>query len=243
MTILDRFAALGTGDALALLFLFAGAAWIGWRIEHTSATRPSVTWVMSAYRRAWMREMVTREPRIFDAQVMASLRQGTSFFASSALIGLGGVLAMASNTAPLEGLAQALAQTDLPPVVWQVKLVPVLLFLTSAFLKFVWSNRLFGYASVVMAAVPNDIADPVAIPRADQAAEVNIRAAWNFNRGLRSMYFALAALAWLAGPVALVLATVFTIWTLWRREFASASRSVLLSQPLPAEGGLGPHGG
>ena len=243
MVMMDRFAALGTGDALALLFLLGGAVWIGWRIEHTSATRPSVTWLMSAYRRAWMHEMVSREPRIFDAQVMASLRQGTSFFASSALIALGGVLAMAANTAPLEGLARALSQTEMPAVIWQVKLVPVLLFLTGAFLKFVWSNRLFGYASVLMAAVPNDPSDPVAYPRAAQAAEINIRAAWNFNRGLRAMYFALAALAWLAGPVALALAVAFTLWTLWTREFRSASRRVLLSQALPAEGGLGEHGG
>lgn len=243
MGMMDRLTALGTEDALALAFLLLGAFWIGWRIEHTSATRPSVTWLMSAYRRAWMVQMITRQPRIFDAQIVGSLRQGTSFFASSALIGLGGVLAIGANTAPLESLAEAFSRTDLPPLVWQVKLVPVLLFLTNAFLKFVWANRLFGYASVIMAAVPNEPEDPTALPRAAQAAEVNIRAAWNFNRGLRSMYFALAALAWLAGPIALAVAVAFTLWTLWSREFASASRRVLLSEELPAEGGLGPFGG
>lgn len=243
MEFLDRLTALGLGDALAVGILLLGAFWIGWRIEHTGEKRPSVTWLMSAYRRAWMQQMIARQPRIFDAQIITSLRQGTSFFASSSLIALGGVLAIGANTAPLEGLAQSLARTELPALVWQIKLVPVLAFLTNAFLKFVWANRLFGYSSVVMAAVPNEIDDPIALPRAAQAAEINIRAAWNFNRGLRSMYFALAALAWLIGPIALCAAVAFTLWTLWSREFGSASRKVLLAQELPAPGGLGPYGG
>ena len=103
-----------------------------------------------------------------------------------------------------------------------------LLFLTSAFLKFVWANRVFGYCAVVMASVPNDATDPIAFPRAAQAAELNIRAAMNFNRGLRSMYFALAALAWLLGPLALVIATFAAAWMIWAREFSSTPRNVLL---------------
>ena len=75
----------------------------------------------------------------------------------------------------------------------------MLLFLADALLKFIWSNRLFGYCAVLMAAVPNDADDPRAFHRAAQAAEVNITAARSFNRGLRSVYFALAALAWLLG--------------------------------------------
>jgi uncharacterized membrane protein len=80
-------------------------------------------------------------------------------------------------------------------------------FLTHAFLKFVWANRLFGYCAVVMAAVPNDITDNCATPRALQAAEINIRAAWNFNRGLRSIYYGLGTLAWLLGAWALLVST------------------------------------
>ena len=79
-----------------------------------------------------------------------------------------------------------------------------------------------------MAAVPNDPADPTAYPRAAQAAELNIRAAINFNRGLRGMYFALGALAWLLGAVALLLATIVVVWVVWSREFASLPRTILL---------------
>ena len=79
-----------------------------------------------------------------------------------------------------------------------------------------------------MAAAPNDIKASKANHRADQAAEINIAAARSFNRGLRAMYFALAAAAWLAGAGALALAAVVTCIVIWRREFASRSRKILL---------------
>ena len=80
----------------------------------------------------------------------------------------------------------------------------------------------------MMAAVPNDPDAPMAAFRARQAAEVNITAAKSFDRGLNSIYFALAALAWLIGPWALIVATVLTSAVLIRREFASHSRRVML---------------
>jgi uncharacterized membrane protein len=117
-------------------------------------------------------------------------------------------------------------------LIWQVKLGLVALLLTDGFLKFVWANRVFGYCSVMMAAVPNDPADPRCAPRAAQAAELNIRAAVNFNRGLRSMYFALGALAWLFGAIALIVATLFVVWIVWSREFASLPRDILLGKEI-----------
>ena len=81
-----------------------------------------------------------------------------------------------------------------------------------------------------MAAVPNDPAHTEAERRASQAAEVNITAAKNFNRGLRSIYFALAALGWLFGPIGLILAGLASATVLLRREFASHSRNVMLQR-------------
>ncbi len=207
-------------------------AWfmIGWMIDRPEAKRPSVTMLMSARRREWMKVFVHRDPRIFDSQILASLRQSTSFFASTCLLAIGGVLALVGNTEPLRGLSAEVSDMPVPVLVWQLKLGLVALFLTNGFLKFVWANRVFGYCAVVMAAVPNDPDDPIAHPRAAQAAELNIRAAINFNRGLRSMYFALAALAWLISPYALVGATVTVVWVLWSREFASIPRSILLKE-------------
>ena len=228
MTWLDRIALFAPLDAGALALLLAGWLAIGWRIEHPGARHPSTSQIMANYRREWMRQMITREPRIFDAQIVASLRQGTAFFASTAVIAIGGTLALMGNAERLTGIANDLVLMDAPTFVWEAKLVVIALFLTNAFLKFVWANRLFGYAAVVMAAVPNDTNDALCAKRADQAAEINITAARSFNRGLRAVYFGLACAAWLAGPLALMAATLFTLAVIWRREFASDSRTILL---------------
>lgn len=227
MTLMDILTVLTLLDAVALAVLVLGWLLIGWWIEHPGTKRPSVSVLMAEYRREWMREYVLRENRIFDAQIVTSLRQGTAFFASTSLLATGAVLALIGNTEPLQGVAEGLIAIDVPTLVWQVKLLVVALFLTHAFLKFVWAHRVFGYCSVMMAAVPGDSGDPRALPRAMRAAELNVRAAYNFNRGLRSMYFALGALAWLLGPVALVLATGVIAALLWSREFASVSHDIL----------------
>ncbi|MDA9207936.1 DUF599 domain-containing protein [Octadecabacter sp.] len=219
---------------LALVGVFL-VSWqvLSWWIEHPSSKRPSVSVLMSEYRREWMRVFVTREPRIFDSQVLMSLRQGTSFFASTCLLAMGGLLALIGNVDPLLGVTESIGQLESPAAVLQVKLLLVLFFLGNGFLKFVWANRVFGYCGVLMGAVPNDPEDPTAYPLAAKAAELNIRAALNFNRGLRSMYFALGALAWLAGPVALGAAVVLTTWLVWSREFASIPRSIVLRGTKP----------
>ncbi|MBY5933784.1 DUF599 domain-containing protein [Tateyamaria omphalii] len=228
MTWLDRIALFTPLDFVAIGLLVLGWQVIGWRIEHPRAKHPSTSQIMAGFRREWMQQMITREPRIFDAQIVASLRQGTAFFASTSVIAIGGTLALIGNAEQLTGIANDLILTETPAFVWEIKMLIVVLFLTNAFLKFVWANRLFGYAAVVMAAVPNDTSDPICSPRAAQAAEINITAARSFNRGLRSVYFALACIAWLAGPITLIAATIFTLAVIWRREFASNSRTILL---------------
>ncbi|SLN56059.1 DUF599 domain-containing protein [Pseudooctadecabacter jejudonensis] len=228
MNILSALESLTALDLLVVaghLILWLGLSW--W-IEHPSSKRPSVTILMSEYRRKWMQVMLTREPRIFDAQVMMSLRQGTSFFASTCLLALGGLLALIGNVDPIRGFAADLGQADSPPVVLQLKLALVFLLLGNAFLKFVWANRVFGYCSVMMGAVPNDPSDANAPILAAKAAELNIRAAMSFNRGLRAMYFALGAVAWLVGPWALAVATCLTAWLVWSREFASIPRKIVI---------------
>ncbi|WP_170405911.1 DUF599 domain-containing protein [Ruegeria arenilitoris] len=231
MTWIDRALLFSSLDYTAVLLLVGAWQWIGWRIEHPTPNRQSVAMMMDDFRRAWMHEMVTRQPRMFDAQVVAAMRQGSTFFASTTMIAIGGGLALLGNTERLAGVASDLAIGSAPAMVWEIKILVVILFLANAFLKYVWAHRLFGYCAVLMAAVPNDPDDPQAYPRAAQAAEICVTAARSFNRGLRATYFALASLAWILGPLALILGTVITLGVLYRREFASHSRSVLLTLP------------
>ncbi|MGC1504959.1 MAG: DUF599 domain-containing protein [Sulfitobacter sp.] len=226
----ERLALFAPSDFVALVTLFCVWLFVGWRIEHSSAKHPSVSMIMAEYRREWMRQMLTRDPRIFDAQTIATLRQGTSFFASTSMIAIGGVLAVIGNANNLAVVAQDLTLVAHPPIVWEIKLLLVVFFLTNAFLKFVWANRLFGYCSVIMAAVPNDPTDPRAPAMAGKAGELNVTAARSFNRGLRAVYFALASICWLGGPFLLLAGAIMTLIVIWRREFASQSRGILLEK-------------
>ncbi len=228
MELIDRLQFFSLLDLFAIALLALAWLGIGFLIERVGGRRPSVSVLMADYRREWMTQFVTREPRMFDATILGTLRQGTTFFASATMIGIGGGLALIGNKEQLLGIAQDLSLQNAPAIVWEAKILVVILFLANGFLKFVWSHRLFGYCAVMLASVPNDATDPSCLPLAAKAAEINITAARSYNSGLRSVYFALGALAWLLGAIPLLIATAFTVLILWRREFASHSRSVMV---------------
>lgn len=227
MTMLDPIQYFSWLDAIAVAYLICGFFVIGWCVENPPAKRPSTAVLMAQYRRHWMVHMITRQPRIFDATLLSTLRDGTTFLGSACLIAIGGGLAAIANAERIRGVAAEIA-FDAPVVVWDVKILMALIFTSYAFMKFIWSNRLFGYCGVMMGAVPNDVGDKAALTRAQKAAEINISAARAYNRGLRGVYFALGALGWLLGPIGLLITTTITLLTLIRREFISASRAVLL---------------
>ncbi len=243
MHLLDTLALFTPLDAAALALLVL--SWVGTTraIEHPPARRPSVSLLMAGFRREWMRQFVTRDPRIFDSQIVSNLRQGTAFFASATMIAIGGGFALVGNADMLSGVIEDITPGNAPDIVWEVKILVMVAFLANGFLKFVWSHRLFGYCAVLMAAVPNDPGHPEAYPRAAQAGEISIAAARAYNRGLRAVYFGMAAAAWLLGAAALLVAVTVTLAVILRREFASLSRDVLLHGAAAGTGGFGPaHG-
>lgn len=217
-------------DISAVIWLFASWYLVGWFTEHPPRRYPSVSVLMRDYRREWMTQLITRSPRIFDANILATLREGTAFFASACLIAIGGGLALIGNTDQLAGVARQFDMDHVPALKWEIKIVVALFFVANALLRFIWSHRLFGYCAILMAAVPNETEDPRALARAMQAAEINISAAKSFNAGLRCVYFALGALGWLAGPGWLFLATTAVLAMTIRREFASGSRQVIMER-------------
>ena len=215
-------------DLIALGSLLVGWLGLGWIIENPPKSRPSTSVLVAELRRDWMRCFVTRQPRLFDASVVDSLRNSTAFFASTILLALGACVALLGDVERMRMIASDFTLQSSRHAL-EIKIILVMILVANAFLKFVWANRLFGYCSIMMAAVPNDPEHPVAYPRAAQAAEVNVSAARSFNRGLQSTYFAMAALAWIAGAVPLMAAVAITCGVMIRREFTSASRQAILT--------------
>jgi len=215
-------------DGAALAFLLIGWLLIGWWVEHEGKRR-STHALIADYRSRWMQEMLHRDNRMLDANILTSLRQGAAFFTSASMIGIGGSVALLGQAGTLQALASDLSlELTAPKVVWEAKLILVIGIMASAFLKFVWSHRLFGYCAVVMASVPVDPGHPDAQRYAEKSAKLNTYAARSFNRGLRAIYFALAALAWLLGAWAMIGASLLTLAVLYRREFYSQSRAALV---------------
>jgi uncharacterized membrane protein len=227
MTDALSFGPFGLPDLAALALTLSLWLGLGWLIENPPAWRVSVSKLMERYRHDWMAEFVTRQPRIFDATMIDSLRQGTAFFASASMIAIGGGIALIGNPAMLAALTRDLTLAS-DTAGLQLRVALVVAFLANALLKFIWAHRLFGYCSILMAAVPNDPNHPEAAHRATQAADINITGAKSFNRGLRSIYFALGALGWLLGPWGLVAGALVISAILIRRDFGSTSREVML---------------
>lgn len=212
------------------LAIMLGCVWgMTLLIERANPARPSVSMLMNGYRAEWMKELAHRDVRIMDAQLLNTLRGGTAFFASTCLISIGGVAALIGQADRLVILLGDLGGAPVASAtpVWEAKLMVILLMLINAFLKFVWAHRLFAYCAVMMGAMPAPGAEGLnaAIAR---SVELNSAAARSFNRGLRMIYFALAALGWFLGAFFLIFATLATAAMLYRREFLSRSRAALM---------------
>src|SRR5260370_1507764 len=67
-------------------------------LEHTAYGRDSLSARMHIYREVWVRNLLNREARMVDMQIMASLQNGTPFFASTSLIAIGCALPLLPST-------------------------------------------------------------------------------------------------------------------------------------------------
>ena len=111
---------------------------------------------MNAYRDIWMMRMLDRDVRIVDTQIMASLQNGTAFFASTSLIAIGGALTLMRSTDDLLAVASALPfGIETSRALWEIKTVGLAVIFAYAFFKFAWSYRLFNYVAILIGAMPS----------------------------------------------------------------------------------------
>lgn len=85
-------------DILAVSFFILEWAAVAITLEHTAYGRDSLSARMNVYREVWVRRMLEREARMVDMKIMASLQNGTAFFASTSLLAVGGALALLRST-------------------------------------------------------------------------------------------------------------------------------------------------
>jgi uncharacterized membrane protein len=193
-------------------------------LEHTAYGRDSLSARMHIYREIWMRNMLERETRMVDTQIMGSLQNGTAFFASTSLLAVGGGLALLRSTNEALGVLSALPINLSPsPALWEIKCVGLILIFIYAFFKFAWAYRLFNYVAILLGAMPpSRLRDtPEAEAHVLRTTRVFEDAGRHFNRGQRAFFFALGYLGWFVSPWVLFVTTAMVVIVTWRRQFAS----------------------
>ena len=219
-------------DGVALAF-FIGA-WSAYHalLESRRFGGKSLNALMHRYRRAWMDEMLHRNVRIIDTQIMASLQNGTAFFASTSLLVIGGSLALLRATHDVLQIFE-----DLPLAVpanralWEMKVLGLTVIFVYAFFKFAWSYRLFNYAAILIGATPeiDAVGEKAAHVHVQRTGDVITDAGRQFNRGQRAFFFALAYAAWFVSPWAFIAATIAVLIAMVQRQFRSPARAAVLA--------------
>jgi uncharacterized membrane protein len=213
-----------TVDILAVSFFAIEWTVYAVTLEHTAYGRDSLSARMHDYREIWIRRLLDREARMVDTQIMASLQNGTAFFASTSLLAVGGALALLRATNEALPVLSALPVDLSPtPALWEVKCFGLILIFVYAFFKFAWAYRLFNYVAILIGAMP-----PAAQRDTPEAEAHVIRmtrlfeaAGRHFNRGQRAFFFALGYLGWFVSPWVLFVTTGLVVIVTWRRQFAS----------------------
>lgn len=208
-----------------------GACWWGFPFYATwrSRSRTSLLELMNAYRRQWMRQVLSREMRIVDTSILASLGNSATFFSSTTILILGGLLAMLSTS---EEILSAIGKLPLAvrtsAQVWEIKVVLMLAIFTYAFFVFTWSLRQFNFVAILVGAASargGDVQEQA--QHAARAGRILEHAGESFSKGLRAYYFSLAALTWFVHPALFTGASFGVVAVLaWLEFYSDTARSL-----------------
>ena len=222
-------------DALALFNLLL--CWVGYTRYAAWKGKRSLCLasVMARYRQEWMQEMLQRDNRISDASLVNSLRSNVSFFASTSILIIAGLI---TGTAASEEAVSVLSTlpfvTTHTRALWELKVLVMLVVFVYSFFAFTWSLRLYNFSCVLVGSAPQvtetGMLSAQHILFARRASQIMTLASKYSNYGLRSYYFALATIAWFINPLLFIASTLLVVVILYRREFHSAVLETLAGE-------------
>lgn len=217
--------------ALALFIL----CWLGYGPLLALLARRSGTLNddMLIIRRVWMTAMTHREIRLVDSNLMGHTINSGGFFASTNLLLIAAVASVLfGGEQVIQGFA-AVGAEDVPMKLLEAKLALVLVCLARGLLDFIWSIRQLNYALALIGAAPEVHTEADRVALGDAAANLLNPALSAFSQGVRGYYFALAAAAWLFGPVWLALGVTNAFCLMvWRQAASPAARAIRAARRL-----------
>ncbi|MGI9450395.1 MAG: DUF599 domain-containing protein [Geminicoccaceae bacterium] len=214
-----------TTDLLNLIApLWFLSAWFAytWYAEHDKSVH-NLNTAMQAYRKLWMQRMLEREMRMVDTQILGNLMRSMSFFASTTMFIIAGLVAVLGARNEAMAVLEELPFTvDSSVVIWDLKVLLLIAIFIYAFFKFTWAFRHYNYCLILVGAVANsDQLDDGCRQIADRAARIANSTGRHFNRGIRAYYFGLAALSWFLHPWIFIFLTGWVVLVIYRREYRS----------------------
>ncbi len=188
---------------------------------------------MLVIRRAWMTAMTHREVRLVDSQLLGHTINSGGFFASTNLLLIAAVAGVLfGGEQALRGLAGVGAEA-VPIALLEAKLALVLLCLARGLLDFIWAIRQMNYALALIGAAPEIHVERDRIAFGEAVADMLNPALSCFSQGVRGYYFALAAAAWVFGPMWLGIgvASAFLL-LIWRQSRSPAANAIRRARAL-----------
>ncbi|HEX6143600.1 MAG TPA: DUF599 domain-containing protein [Geminicoccaceae bacterium] len=213
---------IATIDLVAPLWLVA--CWVGYTlVADRPSGRPSLMTRMHQWRVVWMRSMLARDNRMVDVQIIGNLMRSVSFFASTSMFVIAGLVAiLGARSEAMAVLGELPFAVDSPPLLWDMKVLLLIVVFVYAFFKFTWAYRHYNYCLILLGSVgPVTAIDARDEETAERAARIATSTARHFNHGIRAYYFGLATLSWFVHPWLFILLTAWVVLVLWRREFRS----------------------
>ncbi|MEQ1684095.1 MAG: DUF599 domain-containing protein [Burkholderiaceae bacterium] len=220
-------------DWVALLLFFVGWAGYAHFARKRADSHRSVLGATNAVRREWMLQTTYREVRVVDGVVIQNLSTSPSFFASTTILIIGGLLAVLGSDKAGELVRDLPFAARTTTLIFDLKLILLLGIFVYVFFRFTWSMRQYTFGALLVAAAPEAerfISEGLSREAfADKAGRIVGLAAETFNDGLRGYYFAFAAIGWFFSPIVFLVATVGVVYILYQREFRSEVLGILNS--------------
>ena len=209
------------------------ACWVGFAVIQDRLLKGQVVnQHLKIVRRHWMERMLDRENRIMDSQLIGHTMHSCTFFASTNMLVLAGLIGALGAAEHAHDVVRTLSFTvRTSREFFEMKMLLLIGIFTFGFFKFTWALRQYNYCCALIGSAPQPpVPEPERKAMAETIATAMTLAISALNGGMRAYYFALAALAWLLGPWLFIMATAAVIIVLTRRQGFSATEKVIRVQ-------------
>ncbi len=219
---------LGPYDWAALLWFLL--AWLGYDYATTRLfpNRNAIHLGMQRVRFEWMREMLRRDIRIADATLVGHTVNSISFFASTTMLVIAGVVGVIGGIDRAYGVVAGLRfAAPMSEALFEFKLLALLGVFAVAFFRFTWALRQFSYYGALIGAAPQAAERARHATAARELEALLSYAISSYNGGIQTYYFAIALLAWFLGPGWFMLATLGVIVILYLHHYRSPAAKLV----------------